>query len=435
MAKPKFHVSVVGAGLGGLAAAIAIARGGHIVTIFEQAPMLAEVGAGIQIPPNTSRILKRWNILPQIESCAVRPQDFIFRSYRDGAILSTQNMVPYCEDRYHAPYLHIHRADYHEVLAKHARELGVTIRLNSVVVSIDWKKPSIITDKGQEFVSDLIIAADGLKSICRQLLLGHPDPPHLTGDLTYRIVMKTEDMRKHPELSELTANPAINYWMGPNCHVVCYLLKGGELCNLVLACPDNLPEGVNVAAANIEEMKALFKGWDPRLSILLGMVQETQKWKLQNSEEMRFWRHPNGKFALLGDACHSTLPYLAQGAAQAVEDGAVLGSLLEQIEHKSQLQDILIIYERLRKERTTRIVKGSTALREIFHYPDGDFQKERDRQLLEQEPFEGYPNRWADPVFQKFMFAYDAYGEAERAWKLYKDGKFPGTAGKFRARM
>lgn len=125
----------------------------------------------------------------------------------------------------------------------------------------------------------------------------------------------------------------------------------------------------------------------------------------------------------------------AQGAAQAVEDGAVLGALFSKITHKSQLPDLLLIYETLRKSRTTRVVKGSTDYRDIFHMRDGDRQKERDRQLTAHEPFEGFPNRWADPVFQEFLFAYDADKEVDQAWEKYQRGEFPGTLGKFRASL
>ena len=125
----------------------------------------------------------------------------------------------------------------------------------------------------------------------------------------------------------------------------------------------------------------------------------------------------------------------AQGAAQAVEDGAVLGALLDRIEKPSQISDIVTIYEKLRKDRTTRVVKGSTALRDIFHMVDGPRQQERDRQLTEQKPFEGYPNPWADPVFQEYLFGYDAFAEVDKAWKRYKQGTFPGTVGQFKSSL
>lgn len=219
-------------------------------------------------------------------------------------------MVPYAEKRYGVPYLHIHRADYHKILVAEADRLGVKMQLGSVVRGIDFDRAIVHIRDKPDFQADLILGADGLKSICRESLLGHPDPPHLTGDLAYRIVIKADDMKKHPDLRDLAEKPAINYWMGPHGHVVCYLLKGGGLYNIVLICPDNLPEMLNTAKADLQEMRDFFDGWDPKLKTLLGMVQETTKWRLLNSEEMESWSHPSGKFALLGDACHATLPYL-----------------------------------------------------------------------------------------------------------------------------
>ena len=241
---------------------------------------------------------------------SVRPSDFILRSYHDGKILSKQNMVPYAEERYGVPYLHIHRADYHKILVAEAERLGVSVELDSTVVKIDFEKPCIHLKNKPDFQADIILGADGLKSICREALVGRADPPHLTGDLAYRIIVKAEDMKKHLLLKDLAEKPAINYWMGPNAHAVCYLLKGGGLYNIVLICPDNLPDMVNTAKADVQEMRDFFEKWDPKLKALLGLVQETSKWRLQNSEEMETWSHPSGKFALLGDACHATLPYL-----------------------------------------------------------------------------------------------------------------------------
>ena len=219
-------------------------------------------------------------------------------------------MIPYAEDRYGAPYLHIHRADYHRILVAEAEHLGVRIILSATVLSIDFEKSLVKLRDKPDYEADLVLGADGLKSVCREALLGHPDPPHLTGDLAYRIIVKAEDMLKHPDLRDFAEKPAINYWMGPQCHAVCYLLKGGGLYNIVLICPDNLPEMVNTSKADLQEMRDIFEKWDPKLRALLGLVQETSKWRLQNSEEMTSWSHPSGKFCLLGDACHATLPYL-----------------------------------------------------------------------------------------------------------------------------
>jgi salicylate hydroxylase len=219
-------------------------------------------------------------------------------------------MVPYAEERYGVPYLHIHRADYHKILVAEAGRLGVNLQLGSTAIGIDFANGVVRLKDKPNFQADLILGADGLKSLCRESLLGHVDPPHSTGDLAYRIVIKAEDMKQHLDLREFAEKPALNYWMGPNGHVVCYLLQGGGLYNVVLICPDDLPEMLHTAKADLQEMRDFFKNWDPKLKTLLGIVQETTKWRLMDSEEMGTWSHPSGRFVLLGDACHATLPYM-----------------------------------------------------------------------------------------------------------------------------
>lgn len=318
------------------------------------------------------------------------------------------------------PSRHVHRADFHRVMVQKARDLGVDIQLRSCVVKVDFAAPCVFLKDGRRVAADLVVGADGLKSCCREEMLGAPDPPHLTGDLAYRILIKTSDMSKHEDLIDLVTNPAINLWMGPLAHAVCYLLQGGGLYNIVLLCPDTLPDSVNIATEDAQDVRAFFKNWDPRLLKLLNMVHEVSKWRLQNSTEMDTWLHPTGKFVLLGDACHATLPYLAQGAAMAVEDGAVLGGLLGKLEHRSQLGALLALYESLRKKRTTRIVLESTKQRDVFHLPNGKEQQDRDALMMADKREPGFPNKWRDPELQRFMFGYDAFEEVETAWAQFK---------------
>ena len=231
-------------------------------------------------------------------------------------------MDPYAEEKYGYPYLQIHRADYHRILVDEARRLGVKIELGSSVTEIDFQDATVQLRGKPSFHANVLIGCDGLKSICRETLLGRSDPPLLTGDLAYRIVIAVEDMQGIPELKDLIKKPAIHYWLGPRGHVVLYFLQRGSLCNVVLLTPDDLPEFVDKAKANVQELRDTFRGWDPRLRALTELVQETAKWRLQNSEEMETWTHPAGKFVLLGDACHATLPYLYVRPCRLLEDHA-----------------------------------------------------------------------------------------------------------------
>ncbi|KAF2095114.1 FAD/NAD(P)-binding domain-containing protein [Rhizodiscina lignyota] len=431
----KFHVAIIGAGLGGLAAAIGIAKAGHRVTIIERAPALAEIGAGIQIPPNSTRILKQWGILENVESLSDRPEEFIFRSYRDGKVLSSVNLPALSEGKYGQPYLHIHRADYHEVLVQELYCLGGKVQLNSEVTGIDFNEPAIHIKGLPDVFPDIIIGADGLKSKCRDSLLGRSNPPVISGDMAYRCIIKAEKMKQNPILADLVQSHDLHYWIGPGQHIVCYKLRAGDLFNIVIACTDTLPETTDMSPADINELRARVTGWDPKLQALLELAEQGGVGRLMRVDEMETWIHSSGKFALLGDACHSTLPYIAQGAAQAIEDGAVLGHLFEKISQPSQLCDLLVIYEALRKSRTSRVVKAATHGRRVLHLPDGPLQEERDRQLLEETPFEGFPHPWADPVMQEFLYGYDAQKEVDRAWERYLSGTFPSTTAAWRSAM
>ena len=272
--------------------------------------MSDEIGAGIQIPPNSSHILKRYGLLEKLEAVAVRPNALVFRSYRDGQVLHALELDPAAEKKYGSPYLLLHRAEFHTILLEEAKRLGVQVTLGCTVTAIDFDHRRVHIKGASPFVADAFIGADGLKSSCRSALLQQESLPKPTGDLAYRIVVNARDIQKHKELRELVDQPEMNYWLGPSAHVVSYLLQGGKLLNVVLLCPDNLPEMILTEKANLLEMRRFFEHWEPRLKFLLDLVQDTTKWKLMDSDELREWRDAGGRFALLGDACHATLPYL-----------------------------------------------------------------------------------------------------------------------------
>ncbi|KAK6201145.1 salicylate hydroxylase [Scheffersomyces amazonensis] len=417
----SLDVIIVGAGLGGLTAAIGLTMAGHNVTVLEQAPQLGEVGAGIQIPPPSSKILNSVGCLDKVLSKSILPHDFKIFGWKDGKCLSQQNLIPFVMDEYHGQYIHIHRADYHRSLVERAQELNIDIILSAKVNHIDFKTNTVGTTNGNTYKGDLVVGYDGIKSQLRSFILGYEDLPYNTGDLAYRALIDVEEMKKYPELlSFLYETPNINFWWGPKCHIAVYFLQGGKTCNVVVLSPDTMQEGVFVEEATKDELIELFEGWDPRLLKLFELIHHTSKWKLQNSRELATWTHPESNCIILGDASHATLPYLASGASSALEDAAVLSGLFSHIESKSQIHDLLELTESLRKWRSTQIVQGSTQCQRIYHLQDGEDQLKRDSKLADLPPKIGYPNRWADPVFQKFLWGYEAFNEAERGWKEYK---------------
>jgi salicylate hydroxylase len=246
-------------------------------------------------------------------------------------------------------------------MALHARaiQLGVQFFLSEKVKDIDLDTTTVVTAAGNTYSGDLIVAADGLWSRCREVYMGRKDEPLPTGDLAFRIVLNAADI-ENQELREWIRNPEVHFWFGPKCHVVGYSLKGGEQFNLVLLCPDDLPKGTARQAGSLDEMRKLFVGWDPVLTRFLACVKSVDKWKLMHRAEMKSWVSDGNNLIFMGDACHPMLPYLAQGASSSIEDGAVLGLVLENITSKQHLPGRLKIYERLRKQR------GEAIARETF---------------------------------------------------------------------
>lgn len=422
-AKVPLRVVIVGGGLGGVTAAVALRLSGHHVTLLEQAPQLGEVGAGIQIPPPLVRILHTIGAYDKVAARLMKPKNVRVFRWQDGRKLLEHNLVPGTQEEYQLDYLHIHRADYHAALVERAAEVGVDFRLGARVEKIDFEELVVTCSDGLVFEGDVVVGYDGIKSYMRQAILGKEDLPYNTGDMAFRALVDIEKLEGLPQLQKLFSEPNISFWWGPDCHIVIYLLHGGKTINIVVLCPDNLPKGVSIMDSSKEELKQSFAHWDPQLLALFDLIHETKKWKLQNSRELSTWTHHTGNVIILGDASHATLPYLASGASQALEDAAVLASLLARIESKDQIHDVLKVTENLRKWRSTQIVQGSTGCRDIFHLPDGPAQIQRDLDML--EPGLGCPNRWADKKFRDFLFDYDAFAEGERGWNEYKAGKKP----------
>lgn len=300
-----------------------------------------------------------------------------------------------------APFWDFHRADLHRCLLERAVELGAKIvtgaRAESFSISDDGEMATVFLADGRSVSSDLLVGADGIHSKLREVFLGKPDPPVLTGDLAYRVLLDTEEMLKDPELRGFVATPQVNYWLGPDAHAVNYVLKGGKQFNMVLLVPDDMPtDGADTLEGNIDEMRALYEKWDPRIPKLLRLCKSVLKWRLCIRPGLEpTWSHPSGAFTLTGDAVHATLPYLASGAGMALEDGGVLGLCLDRLTDKSPASktEALRVYEACRRERTERVVKRGSYNQWIYHLHDGPEQQDRDEKL---KVFEKMDQKWED---------------------------------------
>ncbi|KAI1473080.1 putative monooxygenase [Daldinia caldariorum] len=416
----QLHLIIVGAGLAGLAAAISTRLEGHRVTVLEKTTKLTEIGAGLQVTPNASRLFHHWGVFDELSYKAAIPSYLAVRRYDGTRVLAREDdYQKKILERYGAPFWDLHRADLQEALVRRARSLGAEIQLGVDVQHVDFKRAAVITQDGQVIQGDLVLGADGLWSRTRSSLLQQQLTPTPTGDLAYRIVLNLEDIND-PELRDLVSNPSVNFWIGPESHVVGYSLRQGRMYNLVLLRPDDLPEHVSRLAADVDEMRKLFEPWDPILNKLLACVDRVDKWRLMHISPLDTWVNDDATFLLAGDACHPMLPYLAQGANSSLEDGAVLGRLLKYVTSRDKLAPALELYQQLRKTRGEAIAKEALGQRDSFHLPDGPAQEQRDAIFLAsmgKEPTPNFPSRWTCPTVQPWLYSYDAMVEADKVYE------------------
>ena len=354
-----YRILIAGAGIGGLSAASCLMKAGHHVEIHEQAPELAEVGAGIQVSANAMHVLRHLGLEEAITAVGVRPEAYVFRLHDTGEVIQRFSLSQ--EELHGAPYTQLHRADLHDLLAARARELDPNVvRLNHKVTGFTESADGVelrFAD-GSSARGDLLIGADGLKSVVRAQMFG-PAPATYTGDAAWRAVVPTERLPKN------LLEQVMSVFMGPDGHVVCYYLRDGTLLNFVgIVETDEVSEESWTIKLPWEELKAQYRGWHPALQTVIDAADKDQcyRWSLFNRPPIREWS--TRRVTLLGDAAHPTLPYLAQGAAMSIEDGAVLTRALGM---RDSIADALQLYQRNRVDRTAKIVLQSNANRELFH--------------------------------------------------------------------
>ena len=342
---------IVGAGIGGLTAALALARRGWDAAVLERARALGDVGAGIQQSPNAMRVHRALGTAEGVAAAGFAPRAAVIRDGVTGRAL-VRAPLDDAATRYGAPYLHVHRADLHRVLLDAARAAGVAVETGAVVTGYEGKR--LLTESGPR-EADLIVGADGARSVLRARM--HPGAaPRYTGQTAWRALVPASVLPKGIIPSDATS------WIGRGGHLVTYYVRGGGLVNVVGVRDDRVwaPEDWS-RPGDPHAFRAAFAGWDARLEALLGAVEDCRLWGLHDHPPLARWS--DGPVTLLGDAAHPMLPFLAQGAAMAVEDAWVLADALD----GRSVTAGLFLYEARRRPRAARVAAMSAANAKMFH--------------------------------------------------------------------
>ena len=354
-------VLVAGGGIGGLAAALALVRQGFAVKVLEQSPQLGEIGAGIQFGPNAFAALDALGIGEKARGRAVYTDEMVMIDALDETLVGRIPTGDAFRQRFGNPYAVIHRADVHMSLLEGAQESGRVEVLTSTQVTRveqDADSVTVFDQNGAAHHGVALIGADGVKSAVRQQYVG--DAARVSGHVVYRAVVDKKDFPV-----DLQWNAA-SIWVGPNCHLVHYPLRGGEQYNVVVTFHSRKPEEWSVTEGSREEVQSYFDGVCPRARQLIDLPKSWKRWATADREPIGQWTFgPGNRTTLLGDAAHPTLQYLAQGACMALEDAVTLGEALRV--HDNDFAKAFAHYQRSRVARTARIVLSAREMGRIFH--------------------------------------------------------------------
>ncbi|WP_327714534.1 FAD-dependent monooxygenase [Streptomyces sp. NBC_00490] len=374
---PGPRIAIVGGGIGGLAAGAFLRRAGFTATVHEQASALTEVGAGLVMAPNAVRLLRRIGVMAQFLRRAV-PLDWgwEFRRWTDGSVLSVEKLSGVCERLYGERTYVVHRADLLDSLK--AAVPSEWVRLGARCTSVDVRKDVVLLRfaDGSKVEADIVIGADGVHSVVRGAVT-EPLPPAYSGICAFRTIVPAQ------AVPDFALRRAQTLWLGPGRHFVHYPVAGGQAVNVVAFAPagDYTDESWS-STGTIEEFHAEFSDWDPRVTDLITAGGVPGRWALLDRAPLPRWSRD--RVTLLGDAAHPMFPFFAQGAAQSIEDAAVLARCLAA--HANDPEQGLKQYEAARIERTTRLQELSHARRDSNHLPDGPEQKARDAALAASDP-------------------------------------------------
>ena len=353
------NIAIVGGGIGGLVAALALVRRGIDVDVYEQAPELRELGAGVQISANGTHVLHAVGLKQGLENVQVLPAGKAIRLWNTGQSWKLFDLGMESVGRYGYPYITIHRGDLHGVIAQALEQAKPgAIHLNRKCVGLSQNEDHVELrfESGEPVKSRVVVGADGVHSVIRENLFG-ASKPEFCGIIAWRGVLPMERVP-----ASISRTIGTN-WIGPGGHVVHYPLRGGSLLNIVALQErdDWKVEGWNVAGTTDEVLNDL-RGWHPDLHAVFRAVDVPYKWALALRPTMNAWS--KGRRTLLGDACHPMVPFLAQGAVMALEDGIVLARAIEKY---GAQPEALSRYEAVRRDRANKVVDGSAAMIPRFH--------------------------------------------------------------------
>ena len=386
-------VLISGGGIGGLTAALALLKRGFDVEVYEQASALKEVGAGLQLSANGNRALYELGVGDALRQLSCEATGKEIRLWNSGETWKLFDLGAVSVENYGYPYFTVYRPDLLAVLADAVRAVKAdAIRLGAKSIGFEQDADGVtLRLEGSSARGDALIGADGMHSNIRQTLFG-ADRPEFTGLMAWRGVIPMEKLPEH------LRRPVGTNWVGPAGHIVHYPLRAGQLMNFVGVRErgDWQVESWSVRGTR-DECRADFAGWNEDIQTMIDAIEVPYKWALMHRPPLPRWSV--GRVSLLGDACHSTLPFLAQGAVMAIEDGFILARALAAA---SDPAEALTRYEAARRARTTRMVEGANANTKRFHNPE----------LASVDGAKAYVDReWTEARVKEryeWLFTYDA---------------------------
>ena len=352
-------ILIVGAGIGGLVSALCLNKKGYEVEMYEQSEVLSELGAGVQLSPNATRVLDYLELTDNLKPHIFEPRSFQFLNYKTEKIISKRELGLKIQDDFGFPNFDVHRADLQKVLLNKVEEKGIKIYSNMKVIDVgNEENKAYIKINEEKIKADIVIGADGIHSVVREKLFEKKESS-FTGNVAWRMLIPVDSLPRDLILPDTTV------WLGPKKHFVSYHVSGGKNLNCVcLVEQDGWTNESWSERGNIEDLREVYNGWNQTIETLLKIANPNTlyRWALHDRPPMKQWS--KGRIILLGDAAHPMLPFLAQGAAMAIEDGAVLADCISSYKDNEKS---LKYFEQIRKPRTSFVQLAARRNAKILH--------------------------------------------------------------------